>query len=248
MKFINFLVLLTFFSFISCKSKDVEPTIVYESSSLKIEKISEHVYKHVSYLKTDDFGNVACNGIIFESSKEALVFDTPTTDKVSLELIDWIETTLKSNVKGVVVNHFHDDCLGGLNAFHQKGIPSYANKLTLELAKEDSVTVPQKGYIESLELTIGGKKVINKYFGAGHTTDNTVSYIPSEKVLFGGCMVKALNASKGYLGAANISEWPKTVAKIKSAFPKAKGIVPGHGKVGGTELLDYTIELFEEKN
>jgi metallo-beta-lactamase class B len=45
-------------------------------------------------------------------------------------------------------------------------------------------------------------KITAKFFGEGHTKDNVVGYFPSENVMFGGCLVKELNASKGYLGFA----------------------------------------------
>lgn len=220
--------------------------IVYKTESLIIEQISPTVFKHVSYLKTNDFGNVACNGMIYITNNEALIFDTPTTNKVSKELIDWIVSKKEAKINGVVVNHFHDDCLGGLKGFHDENITSYANHLTIELAKKDSVEIPQKGFHQRLELTLGSNKVITQFFGEGHTKDNTVSYLESEKVLFGGCMIKSLKASKGYLGNANISEWSNSVTKVKTAFPNIEKVIPGHGKVGNSKLLDYTIELFNK--
>jgi hypothetical protein len=44
---------------------------------------------------------------------------------------------------------------------------------------------------------------------------------------------------------ANVEEWSKTVRKVKEKFPKVKRIIVGHGKSGGIELLDYTINLFK---
>ncbi|MCG8322705.1 MAG: hypothetical protein MI921_24605 [Cytophagales bacterium] len=34
-------------------------------------------HRHKSYLETQDFGEVECNGLIFGSRGEAIVFDTP---------------------------------------------------------------------------------------------------------------------------------------------------------------------------
>ena len=42
------------------------------------------------------------------------------------------------------MNHFHDDCLGGLQAFHDAGIRSYAQAQTPALAAEDGAVIPQK--------------------------------------------------------------------------------------------------------
>jgi metallo-beta-lactamase class B len=176
---------------------------------------------------------------------EALIFDTPTNNSDSKELIDWVEKTLKCKVIGVIVTHFHQDCLGGLTEFHERQIPSYASFKTIEQAKLDSVEAPQNGFEQYLEIEVGSKKVINEFLGEGHTNDNIVSYYPDERVLFGGCLIKANGASKGYLGDANINTWSNSVQAVKSKYQKAKVIIPGHGEPGNSELLDYTIELFK---
>lgn len=223
-----------------------ENSFVYKSKTLQIEQISPNTYVHVSFLNTDDFGKVACNGMIVMNEEEALVFDTPANEEASLELINWLENDKKAKVTGVVATHFHWDCLGGLNEFHLKGIPSFATKKTIALAKTAGYPLPQNGFRNKLKLEAGGVKVINQYLGEGHTKDNFVSYVPSDQVIFGGCMVKALGAGNGNLEDANVSQWSSTVNKVKSTFPEIKIVIPGHGKIGGTELLDYTVEMFSK--
>lgn len=63
--------------------------------------------------------------------------------------------------------------------------------------------------------------------------------------MFGGCLIKELEASKGFLGDANVKEWSNTVEKVKMEYPNVKIVVPGHGEYGDKKLLDYTIKLFE---
>jgi len=94
----------------------------YASETLKIEKVSNNVYRHISYLETNDFGKVACNGMIFLNSKEAVIFDTPTNDSVSKELIDLLSKEYK--IVAVIATHFHGDCLAGLEEFHKNKINS----------------------------------------------------------------------------------------------------------------------------
>jgi metallo-beta-lactamase class B len=237
----------------------------YESESLKIVKISEHTFIHISYLQTQSFGKVECNGLIFLNKSKAIIFDTPTDNIVSNELIDFLA---KQNIttKAVVINHFHDDCLGGLEAFHKRNIISYANQETLKqlLAKENvtyygkskvereqlknkSLVLPKKVFKNHQNIKLGNKKILNYYPGKAHTIDNIVSYIPSEQVLFGGCMVKSVNATKGNLADADTIAWPQTIHNVKNKFKKVKWVVPGHGSHGDSLLLDYTIQLFSEK-
>nr|AGU01687.1 beta-lactamase [uncultured bacterium] len=231
----------------SCiRSKKVEQNHHYESEDLIIEKVSEHVYRHVSYLNTESFGKVLCNGMIVIDGKEAIVFDTPTTDAVSKELIHWIKDTLESEIVAIVPTHFHDDCLGGLAEFHRTNIPSYAANRTIELARLHEMTVPQNGVDDRLALKVGGKEVELAYFGEGHTRDNIVGYYPNENVLFGGCLIKELGANEGNLADANPSEWANTVKSVKKQYSDVRVVIPGHGKPGGKELLDYTITLFDQ--
>lgn len=215
------------------------------TETLKIQTLTEGVFVHISYLKTDEWGNVPCNGMIYVRGDEAMVFDTPADSLTSEQLIDFIEKRWKKRIKAVVVNHFHTDCLGGLGAFHRHNIPSYANRLSIELARaKGGIVVPQNGFDQTLTLSCGDRTVENRFFGEGHTRDNIVSYLPAEKALFGGCLVKSMNAGKGYLGDANTATWPATVEQVKRAYPDVQFVVPGHGPAGGAELLDFTAKLF----
>jgi metallo-beta-lactamase class B len=65
--------------------------------------------------------------------------------------------------------------------------------------------------------------------------------------LFGGCLIKTLKASKGYLDDANVQAWSATVEAVKQAYPNAQVVVPGHGDYGNNKLLDYTIKLFRTR-
>ena len=233
---------------LNCSSKKniaYNPKEIYKTNNLIITQISENSFIHVSYKQTNDFGYVPCNGLIVRDNNEVIIFDTPTNDKSAEELIKCIEDKLHCKINAVIPTHFHDDCLGGLKAFNDYNIPSYANIKTIELAKENNLVVPINGFTDSLVLKIGNKIITAKFFGEGHTKDNVVGYFPSENVLFGGCLIKELKAGKGYLGDANTTTWSNTVEKVKIEYPNVKIVVPGHGAYGNSKLLDYTIKLFQ---
>lgn len=216
---------------------------VYGSKVLEVDRLSKRVYVHRSYLY-NEWGKVDCNGVIYVENGKALVFDTPVNDMAAMELLDWLAREHGAGVEAVVVTHFHGDCLGSLGVFHARGIVSYSHVLTQELAGGDGKEVPQRGFEGSLVLKLGERAVVNTHFGEGHTRDNIVSYLPDEGVLFGGCLVKAMGAGKGYLGDANVGAWSETVGKVRVAYPGVKWVVPGHGDVGGGELLEYTEGMF----
>lgn len=225
--------------------KAFKPAELYHSDNLIVIQVSENAFVHTSYLQTNDFGNVPCNGMIVRNSNEAIVFDTPTNDTSANELIKFIKEKLHCKVNAIVPTHFHSDCLGGLAVFHKQNIPSFANFSTIELTKANNVVHPQNGFKDDLKLRLGKTFAMVKYFGQGHTKDNVVGYFPNENILFGGCLIKELEATKGYLGDANVGAWSNTVEQIKKQYPNLKIVIPGHGAIGGSELLDYTIGLFK---
>jgi metallo-beta-lactamase class B len=225
--------------------KEFKSTEVYHSNDLTIIQISDNAFVHTSHLQTNTFGNVPCNGMIIRNGKEVIVFDTPTNNKSSNELIDFFKEKLKCKIKAIVPTHFHSDCLGGLASFHSEKIPSYANVKTIELTKANNIISPQNGFKDSLKLELGNTYALVNFPGEGHTKDNVIGYFPAENILFGGCLIKELQATKGFLGDANVAEWSNTVEKVKQKYPDVKIVIPGHGKIGGVELLDYTIKLFK---
>jgi len=229
--------------FLGCKEAKAKKE-AYRSETLLINKISEMVYEHTSYLNTESFGKVPCNGMIVCNKNEAVIFDTPIDDASSAELINWVVNTLKCKIVAIIPTHYHGDNLGGLDEFHKQGIPSYAYQRTIQIAKEQGLPVPQNGFESFLELEVGGEKVYADFLGEGHTCDNTIGYFPMGDIMFGGCLVKEVGAGKGNLSEASPSQWSETVRKVKAKYPDVKTIIPGHGKSGGTELLDYTIALF----
>lgn len=227
------------------RKEDFKAKEIYKSENLIITQISENSYIHTSFKQTNDFGNVPCNGLIVKNNHETIVFDTPTNNQSSEELIHWISENLHSKINAVIPTHFHDDSLGGLQVFHNKKIPSYAYSETISLAKENNFVVPENSFNDSIVLKVGNEKIIARFFGEGHTKDNSIGYFPSENILFGGCLLKELEATKGYLGDANVSAWSATVEKIRKEYPHVEIVVPGHGEYGNKGLLDYTIELFK---
>ncbi|MBA4851419.1 subclass B1 metallo-beta-lactamase [Emticicia sp. BO119] len=229
------------------KKSTFKPKEVYKSDNLIVNQIAENAFQHISFLQTNDFGNVPCNGLIVRNGNETIIFDTPTNDKSSEELIKWVKESLHCQINAVIPTHFHNDCLAGLKVFHAANIPSYANIKTTDLARENNYTVPENSFQDSLTLKVGKEIIVAKYFGEGHTKDNVVGYFPSENVMFGGCLIKEVDAGKGYLGDANVAEWSNTVEKIKKTYPNVKIVVPGHGAYGNIQLLDFTIKLFKTR-
>lgn len=218
----------------------------YSTSTLKIHKLTDNTYIHESFLETESFGRVSCNGLLHVRDGKAVLLDTPATKDATSELLDWTRKELEAEIETVVPTHFHEDCLGGLETAHLNGIASLAHEKTNSLAAKNGRTKAGKTFTSEYVLPVGNKSIYLYFPGEGHTEDNIVAYLPDEKILFGGCLIKSLGATKGNLEDANTAAWPQTISNLQSKFPDIITVVPGHNSAGGTDLLNYTGKLFSD--
>ncbi|HPN22822.1 MAG TPA: subclass B1 metallo-beta-lactamase CfiA4, partial [Tenuifilaceae bacterium] len=170
-------------------------TQIKVNNDLTLIKISDNAFVHISYTNDPKFGRFPSNGVVFISSKEAFLFDTPTAITQTKELVDFITDSLKLNVIGFIPNHWHNDCTGGLEYLKNIGVKTYANQLTIDILKGKGLPYPEVEFKDSLQLFLGDKEILCYYLGAAHSMDNIVVWIPSEKILFAGCMTKSTNST-----------------------------------------------------
>ncbi len=218
------------------------------NDSVKVVALTDRVWVHVCDQYYPAFGHFTSNGAIYINGREAVIMDTPPTPEQAEALLGWFASRFPDVlIKAVIINHFHDDAIGGISAFRKRGIPAWASIRTVEALMEraDSPGVPDHHFKKKMTIKVGDNEVVNYYPGPAHTLDNIVTWIPGERVLFGGCMVKAVGASKGNVADADIKSWPRTIDRVMKRFPDAATVVPGHGDIGGPELLRYTQELFQ---
>jgi metallo-beta-lactamase class B len=215
---------------------------------LAVEQLAPGVWRHTSYKNLPTYGNTPANGMIVVSDSAAMVVDTPWTNEQMEVLGAWLADSLHARVIVAVPCHAHDDCIGGLGAAHRMGATSYALNQTLEFAKRDGKEIPQNAFADSMSLTIGAREILLLHAGPGHTPDNIVAWVPDQKVLFGGCLVRSAHAkSLGNTAEADLQGWPGTIRTLLARFPDAGIIIPGHGAPGGLDLLDHTLALLAER-
>lgn len=216
------------------------------SNDIELIRLSENAYVHVSYSEIEGYGRVSSNGLIFRNGNEAFLFDTPATESLTGELVSWLRKSMNLKIAGFVPNHWHSDCIGGLQFLIDQRIESYANQMTINIARSKGLPVPANGFRDSLQLQLGSKLIQCYYPGPAHSLDNIVVWIPSEKILFAGCMVKSLDAKNiGNIADGDLASYPKTIDKLLRRYPDAKIVVPGHGQYGGIELIMHTKELLK---
>lgn len=224
------------------KAKKTEIAV---SADLQVSELRPGVWMHTSWQRLENGNRFASNGLVVREGDHLLLVDTAWGEPLTEELLGWIDSTLKVPVKAAVVTHFHGDRLGGAAALRRRGIAFYGHPLTAELAA--TVKLPPPGTLRGLAEAGGVDHVESAevfYPGPAHTRDNVVVWLPQSRVLAGGCAVRAAGTTAlGNVADADVAEWPTSIRRVLERYGKAAIVVPGHGRPGGRELLEHTIEL-----
>lgn len=207
------------------------------SDKLYLTKLTDKTYIHTCENS---------NGVVFIDDNKALIVSTPDSDTETQNLIDWVEKKQNVKIVGYVIDRWHPDAMEGLDIIMKNGIKTYAYELTRQIAKEKGLPIPQFGFDQKTEIQVGEEKAICHFLGEAHTKDGIVVWIPSEQILFGGNEIRSFNGWVGNIGDASLDKWSETATRVKKEYGTAKIVIPGHGRHGGIELIDYTIKLYEK--
>lgn len=215
------------------------------NKDLEIEKLTDKIYFYTSWSDIGEWGRVGSNGIVIIDNGKALLCDTPADVQQTKDLFEYVTHSLNARISLFVPNHWHGDCVAGLEYLNEQGVESYANKMTNDILESKSLPVAKHSFTDSLFLNLEQIPVECYYLGGGHATDNIVVWLPSEKILFGGCMVKDMSSTVmgNTSDAAPLPEWLSTIETVETKFPDARIVIPGHGQYGDRKLLDHTKEL-----
>jgi metallo-beta-lactamase class B len=199
-----------------------------------------------------------------------LMIDTPSTPKATGELLAWASSKLGERDVVAVTTHFHVDRLGGNAELARRGIPIYGSTLTPKAIAERGASslkglaamIPDpkvRSYYETfkyvpptrlfdpragLVLDFGGEEARIEYPGVGHSVDNLVVYLPDRRLLFGGCMILAMETgSVGNVADGDVPRWIGSLAFVEAG--DCDIVVPGHGRPGGPGLVAHTGEVLQ---
>lgn len=258
MKFrgLHLFLIVLFFFVTACKKetktpdffqKKIKREVIMVSPKVTLFPIGNSFYRHETLFDFPGFGEYPSNGLIFMKNGKALLIDTPPSEELTKNLVTYLKDSLNTEITKVIPCHYHVDNLGGLPYLQKNGVQSLSLKKTKEICQEKNLPIASETFDSSTTFTFEGEKVTCDFFGGGHTVDNITVYFPTEKVLFGGCLIKEISSQGlGNTKEAVIPQWDKTIEKLQAAYAEIKTVVPGHGEHGGPELLDHTISLVKK--
>lgn len=122
-----------------------QPTKIDEN--MEIIPLGEGLYIHTTWHNFEQFGRYPCNGLIYVQYGEALLLDTPVTNEQTEQLVHVIQNQLQAEVTLFIPNHFHNNCMGGLQYLQSIGVPSLSLELTRQICRNEGLPVPDKSFI-----------------------------------------------------------------------------------------------------
>jgi cyclase len=220
-----------------------------------VETVAPDVYFHEG-----DHSRGLCNNSWIVLDDYVVVIDA-NFPAGAQEVIPMIRGTTGKPVRFVVDTHFHPDHSFGNKLWADMGATVVAQVGTLDelrtsgaeawelLAKSrpdvatSRLTLPSLVYTDSLIFDDARHRVELHWPGVAHTRGDTLVWLPHERILITGDV--SVNGSYNYVHDSHITEWIKVLETAQRLG--AKTVIPGHGPIGGPEVIvdqqRYFVEL-----
>ncbi|MFD5429997.1 MBL fold metallo-hydrolase [Streptomyces sp. NPDC127084] len=189
-------------------------------------------------------------GLVVGSERSVLV-DTAATEARARRLREETERLAPGGVDFVVNTHFHGDHTFGNGQFAPRSVIVASEGCRADSAEaglglrnlwpdvewgETPLVLPSLTFRDSLTVHAGDVRVELLSVGPAHTPDDVVVWVPERSVLFTGDVV--WSGVTPYVLMGSISGSLRALARLRELG--ATTVVPGHGPVGGAELIDET--------
>lgn len=191
---------------------------------------------------------------------EALLVDTLSTADHATDLAV-AARAVTASLWSIVNTHAHfDHCLGNAT-LAAAGWPVWAHEETARLLRDEPERLRRAWYEECLDLDpslaaevagtpiraptrtvrvradleVGGRPVVLRHLGRGHTAGDLVVQVPDADLLVAGDLVES--GGPPMFGDAYPLEWPQTLARVLRLVCPGTAVVPGHGPVVGHDFV-----------
>jgi cyclase len=198
--------------------------------------------------------NGQCNSVVIERKRDLVVVDANSVSG-ALAVQSAIKQLSPKPVRYVLLTHHHGDHVFGNAVWTRTGAVTVAHQSMLdELARieparwrsaaahdprmaalGDSLEPPKQtfaGPVWTLDDDVRPIEV--HFFGAAHTRDDVVVYLPGDQVLCSGDV--ALSTSLNSFFDSDFQHWPAVLQAVRQLG--AGHVLPGHGDAGGAEILE----------
>ena len=213
---------------------------------LKTTHIKDNVYWVQGGVGSNDGFIVGTNGVV--------VVDTKSTVDSEKGVLAAIAAVTPKAVDTAIVTHSDNDHVNGLAA-----LPSGVTVIAQENCKSEMQAsagtrnpapqdrLPNKTYAKTDKLTIDGIHIRLYHWAPGHTSGDTVVYLPDEKIVFAGDLLVTNRPDTGIHPEKNGSAagWIENVKGILSL--NADTYLTGHGDMMTRADVQKKLALIQDK-
>jgi len=190
-----------------------------QPAQLTLQKVTDNLYAIIG-----DGGNVA-----FMPTSEGVILVDDKYERDAPQITAQVKSVTDKPVRYVLNTHQHGDHTGGNAALMAANAEIIIQKnARANMLAGNMPGLPRITFSEESQVFLGGKEVLARHLGRGHTNGDAVIYFPSERVLHTG----DLYVSGGALfcdtsAGGSIKEWEQTIQKsLQYDFDT---VIPGHG-------------------
>lgn len=232
------------------------PLALAESPKVVLTPLRGHIYVAEDYFYSKE------NSVVYFGDSSVTVIGATWTPETAKLLVNEINKITSKPISEVIDTNYHPDRAGGNAYFRSIGAKIVSTKMTSDLLTQHwdemvcyvqkgfpnyptlPLVAPDKTFAGDFELQNGGVKAI--YLGPAHMPDGIFVFFPKEKVLYGNCILKE---QLGNLDFADLTEYPKTLEKLKQLNLGFTTIIAGHwSAIHGPELIDQYLQLLAAKS
>ncbi|MGW1076476.1 MBL fold metallo-hydrolase [Streptomyces sp. NPDC002537] len=216
-------------------------------SAARLHEVAEDVH---AYIQPDGGWCLNNAGLITAGDRPALI-DTAATYARAEALREAVRGVTPHAPRYVVNTHPHGDHTFGNRLFaeHAVVVAHEATRAEMDLAGlhltglwpdvcwgDIAVELPGLTFRDPVTLHLGDVTAELMHLGVAHTTNDTVVWLPEQRVLFTGDIV--MSGATPFCLTGSLAGSLDVIEKLRGLAPRV--VVPGHGPVGGPELLDTT--------
>ncbi|MFI6262833.1 MBL fold metallo-hydrolase [Micromonospora sp. NPDC051006] len=204
---------------------------------------------------------LAVNVTLVVGDGAALLVDTLSTTGQAAELAAAARAVTAAPWTVVNTHHHFDHCFGNATLAADPPRPVYAHERVAALLREHPERLRREAYAEvragwpalapalaatellapthpvrgETVLDVGGRRVLLRHPGPGHTDGDLVVHVPDADVLVAGDLVEQ-GAPPAFEDSYPL-RWPDAVADLLRLTTPGTVVIPGHGTPVGTEFV-----------
>ncbi|MFE0043881.1 MBL fold metallo-hydrolase [Streptomyces albireticuli] len=219
---------------------------VRKGSAGRLVEVAEGVFAYVQ----PDGGWCLNNAALVVSRGQAALVDTAATEARARALRSAALGVCPAPPRVLVNTHFHGDHTFGNFVFPEALVVGH-ERIRGEMAAaglhltglwpdvewgELTLTLPEVTYHDRLTLHVGDAAAELIHLGPAHTTNDTVVWLPDQRVLVTGDLV--MSGVTPFCPMGSVAGTLDAVARLRAL--DARTVVTGHGPVAGPEVFDVT--------